>query len=425
MNAAAPFHSLDAAAASRGSRKNHKSPVKHKTPGPSGRPHPTKQAYRVSKFETESKYSASIARELQKPGRSSNRRPKTASKKVHFSPLPRGALPPPGLFYEPEPYLCPPPLGFPLGPPREVYCGPPPPLHVEAPPFVHPAMLAPPLEARPLPMSSPIRNRSPLRPRESLADLMRLPETRVMPVDDRRFMSPMKNESEDAIVGAILEGVELERSLEHAKNDCAGKLDFNIPDAFRVFDLNMRGFITAVELKDGLGDLGIYATFDDAELILNRYNRSGTGRLTLKEFEEAVLPLDPYYEGVLIKRRGSSKRVNPYRRDDIFAHGTASNYVELLRMHLKVEMSVEGLRQRISRNPFFKPIEAFAACDMNRSGLVTRDELRLFLETRGIFLSTTEVHSVARRFDKNLDGIITLAEFQSELRPKSPSRRVY
>ena len=126
---------------------------------------------------------------------------------------------------------------------------------------------------------------------------MRLPVTRVPPVDERngRFMSPIKNESECEIVAAIMESVELERFLEHAKNDCAGKLDFNIADAFRVFDLNHRGFITATEFKDGLGDLGVYATFDDAELILNRYNRSSTGRLTLKEFEEAVVPLDPYY----------------------------------------------------------------------------------------------------------------------------------
>ena len=153
MNAAAPFHSLDAAANGRDKKKRHSSPVKHQTPGASGRPHPKKQAYRVSKFETESKYSASIAREIQKPGRPTQR-PKTASKKVHFSPLPRMPLPPP-------PFFCEAPMLY-GGPPPPLLCGPPPPLFHE-PQYVHPALLAPPLEAMPLHASSPIRVRSPLR----------------------------------------------------------------------------------------------------------------------------------------------------------------------------------------------------------------------------------------------------------------------
>jgi Ca2+-binding EF-hand superfamily protein len=62
---------------------------------------------------------------------------------------------------------------------------------------------------------------------------------------------------------------------------------------------------------------------------------------------------------------------------------------------------------------------------MNKTGLVRNDEIRLFLETKNIFLSCLEVESVARRFDKNGDGIITYAEFSQELAPKAPSRNLY
>ena len=79
--------------------------------------------------------------------------------------------------------------------------------------------------------------------------------------------------------------------------------------------------------------------------------------------------------------------MNPYRRDDIFDHGSAVLYLALLRMHMKVETSSEHIRQRLNRNPFFNVNEAFAALDMNRTGLVTKDEVRFFMETRGIFLS--------------------------------------
>ena len=132
--------------------------------------------------------------------------------------------------------------------------------------------------------------------------------------------------------------------LEKAKHECINKLDFNAPDAFRIFDLNERGFIALSELKDGLGDLGIYATYDDAELIFNRYDRNSDARIEFREFEDAIRPLDCYYDGILAKKHGSHRRVNPYRRNDIFDPVTANAYVHLLRMHLKVEQAAEAMR---------------------------------------------------------------------------------
>lgn len=76
-----------------------------------------------------------------------------------------------------------------------------------------------------------------------------------------------------------------------------------------------------------------------------------------------------------------------------------------------VEKAAEAMRQVASRNPLFNPNEAFAACDVTGNGLVTKSELRLFLEMRGIFCQDQEVEAIARRWDKNGDGIITHAEF--------------
>jgi len=47
----------------------------------------------------------------------------------------------------------------------------------------------------------------------------------------------------------------------------------------------------------------------------------------------------------------------------------------------------------------FNANDAFRGLDMNRTGLVTKEEIRLFLETKSIFLSCLEVESVARRYD--------------------------
>ena len=72
----------------------------------------------------------------------------------------------------------------------------------------------------------------------------------------------------------IMEQIALEMELERVKHEVINKIDFSAQDAFRIFDLNDRGFIGLTELKDGLGDLGIYASFDDAELFFNRYDRN-------------------------------------------------------------------------------------------------------------------------------------------------------
>lgn len=118
--------------------------------------------------------------------------------------------------------------------------------------------------------------------------------------------------------------------LEKAKHEVINKIDFNAQDAFRVFDLNERGFIALSEFKDCLGDLGIYASFDDAELIFNRYDRNSDNRLEFREFEDAIRPIDGYYDGSLAKRHSCHRRVNPYRRDDIFEPHTAAAYKNLL-----------------------------------------------------------------------------------------------
>jgi hypothetical protein len=110
--------------------------------------------------------------------------------------------------------------------------------------------------------------------------------------------------------------------------------DFNCQDAFRVFDLQQHGFFGITQLKEGLGDLGVYATFDEIELMFKRYDRDADGRLNYKEFEEAVMPTDPYYLGCLEKRRGTHTKINPYRRDDIFCHQTGCAFTALFRAHL-------------------------------------------------------------------------------------------
>lgn len=87
----------------------------------------------------------------------------------------------------------------------------------------------------------------------------------------------------------------LEQELENHKILMAQKVDFNIFDAFNVFDIDRRGMISVTELQVGLNAIGVYPTFDECQLFMARYDRTKDGKLTYMEFQDAFLPLDAYY----------------------------------------------------------------------------------------------------------------------------------
>lgn len=79
----------------------------------------------------------------------------------------------------------------------------------------------------------------------------------------------------------------------------------------------------------------------------------------------------------------------------------------------------------MSRNPYFNAQEAFACCDLNQNGFVSKDELRLFLESNGLFISEQDARAVTKKFDHNGDGLISMNEFINEIRPRSPGKRYF
>ena len=55
------------------------------------------------------------------------------------------------------------------------------------------------------------------------------------------------------------EHIILERGLERAKEVLIQNQDFNLFDAFRIFDIDGVGSITAKEFFYGLADIGVHA----------------------------------------------------------------------------------------------------------------------------------------------------------------------
>ena len=242
---------------------------------------------------------------------------------------------------------------------------------------------------------------------------------RTSPVRDTlpRYTSPSRKpilplREEDDLVQGLRDMTRIESELEAAKVACALKSDFNLTDAFKVFDRDYRGTVTSYELRDGLSAIGVFPSSDEVDLFITRYDSTGDRRLNMREFSEAMLALDPYYAS-MVNRRPSNHRYPTYRRDDCFLSDTQIAFRSLWRSHFQGEVQAETVRQRLQRQPYFNVYEAFNSMDLNDSGSISRDEFRRMIQSRGFYVSDKEVEEIVEKMDKNKDGRVSFAEVSS------------
>jgi len=115
----------------------------------------------------------------------------------------------------------------------------------------------------------------------------------------------MKNggqEQEKLMVELFRQQLELERCLEKAKVDLTLRTDFNLIDAFRIFDQSGKGWISGQEIRDGLQIYNIFPQGDDIAYFMKRYDKDEDGRIRYSEFCDAFLPIDSFHASLLAKK---------------------------------------------------------------------------------------------------------------------------
>jgi Ca2+-binding EF-hand superfamily protein len=95
----------------------------------------------------------------------------------------------------------------------------------------------------------------------------------------RRVYSPLRIGDEEELAISLKEQIELDKQIEAAKIDLAIRVDFNLMDAFRIFDVAGKGTVTKLEVEDALARLKVYPSRDELDLFFKRYDRSGAGVL--------------------------------------------------------------------------------------------------------------------------------------------------
>lgn len=162
---------------------------------------------------------------------------------------------------------------------------------------------------------TPLRESSPLR---EIVRVSPLKESMLRSSSPSRRQPPLRLADEDELVRSLREQISLERELENAKIALIQAPDFNLFDAFRIFDIDSRGWISLTDLKIGLNEIGIYPSIEELELYIKRYDKNNDMRLRFSEFSDSFTPVDAYYSGLLNRRTSNDTRGRLYQRDDCF-----------------------------------------------------------------------------------------------------------
>jgi len=86
-----------------------------------------------------------------------------------------------------------------------------------------------------------------------------------------------------------------EKEVEESKIALSQQGDFNMMDAFQIFDTQNKGYITAPELKDNLEMYGLYSHKDDIAAFVRKYDHDSDGRILYSVFCDAFTPRDGHY----------------------------------------------------------------------------------------------------------------------------------
>lgn len=84
--------------------------------------------------------------------------------------------------------------------------------------------------------------------------------------------------------------IQLERDLERLKVEVTLREDFNLIDAFGLLDVQGKGYISPVELRESLNEMSVKTNIDEVHLVFERFNTLQDGILKYSEFSEAMMP---------------------------------------------------------------------------------------------------------------------------------------
>lgn len=234
----------------------------------------------------------------------------------------------------------------------------------------------------------------------------------------RTYNSPKKpninyNEYEEKQFNDFLRKImSIEGQIEDAKINLALRPDFNCEDAFRIFEINVRGFLDECDLKYGLNLIGIFPTDKEIRLLMKRFDLLKRGTINFEDFFDMVVPFEEDYRNMVENRVPNS--CCGCRCPDIFSPITICYLRNLFNLIIKSEVELNDMR-RLYGTLRLKIYDIFGLLDCKRKGYFTNAEMMHYLKDKCLISSTKNADLMFIRFDKERCGKIFLREIEDEL----------
>jgi hypothetical protein len=202
--------------------------------------------------------------------------------------------------------------------------------------------------------SSPLRGKSPRREGSPMGSAAKLPYTDQQPPRAIGAQGGFDRIEQAEFAKVLKDNIFLERELESAKIEAALKPDFNLLDAFKIFDTRGTGNISVQDiimaLRDNIGFDNF--THDDVYLLFRRHDSNNDGKLNFTEFSNLLLPVSKEYAALLTDRPDfyMSRGVPP---SQFFNHDTRAEIRNLWASLFKCERASEVLRVGLRSRPYF------------------------------------------------------------------------
>ncbi|MCQ2819604.1 MAG: EF-hand domain-containing protein [archaeon] len=260
---------------------------------------------------------------------------------------------------------------------------------------------------------SPRNRRSPLNQREEISYDERYNDNR----NNLRTMKPNDNipgGEKEKFLEYLNKVMTAEGEIEKNKTNLSLKQDLNVEDAFRIFELDGRGYLTEDDIDEGFNRLEVPHSIEDVRLFIKRYDNLKQGVITFPDFFDIITPFEKDFRNMVEQRPPNS--CCSCRCPEVFSTPTKVFLKNLFNIMINYEKRFNEERKEMRLTRARMPT-IFREIDRDNKGYFTEEDLGNFLRNNYALTSEKEKDLLFIRLDRNRNGKVERYEVEDEITP--------
>lgn len=203
--------------------------------------------------------------------------------------------------------------------------------------------------------------------------------------------------------------IEKEKVIEKAKIDLMIRPDFNINDAFRLFNSSSnKGYLFISDLELFFYKINNSLNRYELNLINKRCDLRHKGYISYADFFDLLVPFEKEYRTIIEERNIEAKGIIIN-----FSEGTIILLIKLISIIIEAEKLINGFRMQLREDKKYL-IDLFRSICQKNIEMFTIDELISFFKQKGVLANEIEISLLYIRLDRNRTGEIELFELDDE-----------